>query len=96
MNCRKCQQNRGSVLLQKKDVFCNDCLIGHCTKTFRTTIGKSRLLKSEDKILVGFSGGLSSVALVDLIRRRLDEEQFQKLRFIPSLLFIDGIYSKIS
>nr|XP_046910340.1 cytoplasmic tRNA 2-thiolation protein 2-like isoform X2 [Dermatophagoides farinae] len=89
MNCRKCQQNRGSVLLQKKDVFCNDCLIGHCTKTFRTTIGKSRLLKSEDKILVGFSGGLSSVALVDLIRRRLDEEQFQKLRFIPSLLFID-------
>ncbi|OTF71931.1 cytoplasmic tRNA 2-thiolation protein 2-like protein [Euroglyphus maynei] len=90
LNCRKCQQNQGTILLQKKDVFCNNCLIDHCTKTFRSTLGKSRLIKSEDRILVGFSGGLSSVALVDLIRRGLDEEQFQKLRFIPYLLFIDG------
>lgn len=76
--------------MQKKDVFCNDCLIDYCTKTFRQTLGKSRLIKSDDRILVGFSGGLSSIALVDLIRRGLDEQQFQKLRFKPFLLFIDG------
>ncbi|XP_027201788.2 cytosolic thiouridylase subunit 2 [Dermatophagoides pteronyssinus] len=89
INCRKCQQNPGKVLLQKKDVFCNDCLIDYCTKTFRQTLGKSRLIKTNDRILVGFSGGLSSIALVDLIRRGLDEQQFQKLRFKPYLLFID-------
>ena len=97
ITCRKCNTNPGYILLQKKDVFCGDCLSQYCRQKFRATLGKSKLFSSTtnmntcDRVLVAFSGGIASVALVDLIKLGLGEDFHRKLRFVPSLIHIDGI-----
>lgn len=78
-------------MLQKKDVFCGACLVDYCTHKFRATIGKSRLVKPGNRVLVAFSGGLTSVVMADLIRRGFEEDFHRRLRFVPSFLHIDGL-----
>lgn len=90
MKCKKCQQNSGFVLLQKKDVFCGPCLSKHCIHKFRSSIGKSHLVHKDDRVLVAFSGATSSVALVDMICQGLKEDAYRKLPFVPTILCIDG------
>lgn len=88
--CRKCSINDGYVLLQKKDIYCGPCLVEYCKHKFRATLGKSKLLTPGEMVLVGLSGGTSSIALVDLIKIGLAEDIHRRLRLVPALLHIDG------
>ena len=90
IKCKKCQTNAGFVLLQQKDVFCGQCLHEYCSHKFRSTIGKSKAIRSGERVLVAFSGGINSTAMINMIEEGLNEDQHRKLRFIPSLIFING------
>ena len=60
---------------------------------FRATLGKARAVKPNEAVLVAYSGGLSSGAMVKLIQQGLEEAKGssqKKLVFKPSLLYIDG------
>ncbi|XP_074603114.1 cytosolic thiouridylase subunit 2 [Brevipalpus obovatus] len=86
--CKRCGL-ASFVCLQKKDVFCRSCFSQYCSHKFRATIGKSKLIKMKDTVLLAFSGGPSSVAMLDMVQDGLiNPDAHRKLLFIPSLLFI--------
>ena len=44
-----------------------ECFLNYSTHKFRSTFGKSRLIRDGQKVLVAFSGGQASVAMLHLI-----------------------------
>ena len=60
-------------------------------KSFERSFGKSKVIRTGDRVLIAFSGGINSSAIIDMISDGLNEVQHKKLRFIPSIVFIDGI-----
>jgi cytoplasmic tRNA 2-thiolation protein 2 len=91
--CKRCD-DKPFVILQKKDIFCRICFKEYCEHKFRSTIGRSKLIKSDHKILVAFSGGQNSVATLDLCLKTLNHRN-PVLKFLmePYLLYIDGRFS---
>lgn len=65
------------------------CFSHMVTHKFRSTIGKNKLLV-DDKVLGLCTGNQSSIALLHLLRRGVDESSGKKIRFHPAVLFIDG------
>lgn len=89
-NCKKCHSDKVFVLLQKEHCYCRICFHEYCSHKFRSTIGKTRLVKKDDKVLVAVSGGTSSMAMLDMIQEGLSlENHHRRLQFIPILLFVD-------
>lgn len=62
----------------------------YATHKFRASLGKSKLVRKGDKVLVGFSGSSSSLALLHLIMTGIKEEAHKKLVFEPCIVYIDG------
>lgn len=87
-DCKTCGA-KANVILRKRDAYCETCFLAGCTHKFRATLGKSKLVKPGYKILVAFSGGPSSTAMVRLLLDGLSEDAHKRLLFEPSLLFID-------
>ena len=62
----KCNPRGGEVL-------CWDCLCTQLTKNFRNQMTRARSSSPSEHLLVAFSGGPRSAALVQLLRRSVDE-----------------------
>ncbi|XP_041455707.1 cytoplasmic tRNA 2-thiolation protein 2-A-like isoform X1 [Lytechinus variegatus] len=86
--CMKCEE-AAVVIARVKDAFCRNCFLAYVTHRFKATIGKSRLIRDKEKVLVAFSGGQNSSAVARLIHEGRSENQHKKFRFIPSLIYID-------
>ncbi|KAH8039835.1 hypothetical protein HPB51_009091 [Rhipicephalus microplus] len=86
--CKTCG-NTAHLVLRKKDAYCKTCFVANCTHKFRATLGKSKLLKPGDKVLVAFSGGPSSAAMLRLLRDGFSEDTHKKLLFEPSLVYVE-------
>ncbi len=71
-------------------MFHRSCFLSMVTHKFRSTVGKTKLLSAEDRVLNIFLGNPSSAALLHLLQRGTDEETHKKLRFRPINLFVDG------
>lgn len=54
------------------------------------------MIKRNDKVLVGFSGNLSSTCLLSLIRYGDSLDTAKKIPFQYSILFIDGNFLHIT
>lgn len=52
-------------------------------------MGKSKLVRNNDSILISYSGGPSSCALLDLIKNSIDGDTRREQKFRPSILYID-------
>ena len=89
MQCKKCENN-AFVLLQRKDPLCCGCLYDYCSHKFRATIGKSKLVKPGERVLIAFSGGPSSAAMIHMIKDGFNADQHRRLLFVPSILHIEG------
>lgn len=61
---------------------------------FRSTIGKARAIKPNEKVLLAYSGGLSSGSMVELVKQGLQDSGPQKMKLVfkPTLFHIDGKY----
>ncbi|XP_068200967.1 cytoplasmic tRNA 2-thiolation protein 2 [Palaemon carinicauda] len=89
VTCRKCNTEKAVVVLRMKDAYCRECFLSYFVHKFRSTIGKSKQIRLGDQILIATSGGVSSSALLHLVREGLDESSHKKLRFEPACLYID-------
>ncbi|KAK9499831.1 hypothetical protein O3M35_002792 [Rhynocoris fuscipes] len=87
-NCRKCSE-KASVVLQAKFSYCRECFMEYFKHKFRATLGKTKIMKHGDKILVGFSGSASSLCLIDLIADSLKDGKKKKMMFEVNILFIN-------
>ena len=54
---------------------------------FRSAIGKSRVIVPSDKVLIAFSGGLASSALLHFVKEGIKEA---KLRFSVAVVYVNG------
>jgi len=87
-SCRKCG-GTPYIILDKVHIHCKECFLEFCNRKIRSTIGKSKLVKNNDPILIAYSGGPSSCALVDLIWNSIQSTTGRQQNFRPSLLHVD-------
>ena len=87
--CMKCSISPAVVVVRLNDPLCKSCFLAYFTHKFRATIGKSRAIKAGEKVLLAFSGGPSSSAMLHLVCEGLSDTAVKKLRFEPGLAFID-------
>lgn len=86
--CRKCGSNP-YIILDKVHVECKQCFLESCNKKVRSTIGKSKLIRNNDSVLIAYSGGPSSSALLDLISNSISAQSKREQKLIPSILHVD-------
>ncbi|XP_052816794.1 cytoplasmic tRNA 2-thiolation protein 2-A-like [Mya arenaria] len=87
--CLKCKKEPAVLITRVNDAFCRSCFQVYVTHKFRAAIGKTKLVRDGETILVAFSGGSASAALLHLIQEGLSQRAHKKLRFTPGVLFID-------
>lgn len=87
--CIKCQEEKAILITRMNDAFCRACFQVYVTHKFRATIGKTKLVRDGELVLVAFSGGPSSSALLHLIQEGLSQRAHKKLRFKPGIVYID-------
>ncbi|XP_077982237.1 cytoplasmic tRNA 2-thiolation protein 2-A-like [Glandiceps talaboti] len=87
--CMKCEESAVISLKSSNSAFCRECFLKYFIHKFRSTIGKSKLVKNGEKVLLAFSGGQSSSAMLKLVQEGLNEETHKKLRFHPGVVYID-------
>ena len=87
--CMKCCSTKAVVVVRMDDPFCRSCFLAYFTHKFRATIGKARAIRAGEKVLLAFSGGQSSSAMLHLVSEGLSPRAPRKLRFEPGIVFID-------
>lgn len=87
--CMKCALGPAVVVVRLNDPLCKSCFLAYFTHKFRATIGKARVIRAGENILLAFSGGLSSSAMLHLVCEGLSGTAPKKLRFEPGLAFVD-------
>lgn len=87
--CMKCTVSPAVVVVRLNDPLCKECFMAYFTHKFRATIGKARAIRAGEKVLLAFSGGPSSSAMLHLVCQGLSGTAPKKLRFEPGIAFID-------
>ncbi|XP_014261572.1 cytoplasmic tRNA 2-thiolation protein 2 [Cimex lectularius] len=91
-SCRKCTTVKASVVLQGKFPYCRQCFLAYFSHKFNAVLGKSKIMKSGDKILLAFSGSPSSICLLDLVQNYIDERRRKKISTSAVLLYIEEAF----
>eukprot|EP00794_Sanderia_malayensis_P008978 gene8978-9936_t len=86
--CMKCGE-KSLVLVRARDPLCRNCFLEYFTHKFRATLGKAKVIRQDEKVLVAFSGGPASCCMLNLIKEGLSENVHKKLRFYPEAVFIN-------
>lgn len=92
MNCKKCG-SLSTVILRKKDYYCDDCFMVSTNHKFRACIGKNKVLSPNENVLIGLSGGLGSAVLLDLVHYGTSLENTKKLRITPFFIHLSSKYN---
>ncbi|XP_065205039.1 cytoplasmic tRNA 2-thiolation protein 2-A [Planococcus citri] len=86
--CKKCTE-KADVVLQKRHSYCKSCFLVLVSHKFRSTLGKTKLIKHQDRILVVSYGDSNSTALLHLLEKGMSENNHKRIKFHPMVLFID-------
>ncbi|KAM3967916.1 cytosolic thiouridylase subunit 2 [Aphomia sociella] len=87
--CKKCEDH-GTIILRKKDYYCDTCFLTSINHKFRSCIGKNKILRSNENILFCLSGGAASTVLLDLVHNGISLDNHKKLRVTPYALHLIG------
>lgn len=90
--CNKCKEATPCILLRGKDSYCKPCFLLNTNHKFKLLLGKSKLIRPRDKVLVTYEIGHPSTALLHLIRDGLNLNTPKKLTFDPVFVFVDDQY----
>lgn len=71
-------------------LYYRSCFLPLVTHKFRATLGKSKLVRKGERVLICVSGSQCSMTLLDLIWAGLQQTTFKRLTFDPIILHIDG------
>lgn len=88
--CKKCESPDPVIVLRKIDVYCKNCFLAATNHKFRLMLGKYRVVKPNDNVLIVHQIGHPSTALLHFIHEGLNLTHHKKFRFKPIFLFIDG------
>lgn len=94
--CRKCRESPANVVLQNKFPYCRNCFTTMVSHKYRSTLGKSKLMKHGDRVLVAYSGSGSSVCLLNMIKMAMEDvTKKKKIKTETVVLFIDDMIPSI-
>ncbi|KAM9302030.1 cytoplasmic tRNA 2-thiolation protein 2 [Gastrophryne carolinensis] len=85
----KCKEASAVLIIRVGDAFCRSCFKEYFVHKFRAMLGKNRVVYPGEKVLLAYSGGPSSSAMIQQVQEGLSRNAPKKLRFIPAILFID-------
>ncbi|XP_011170189.2 cytoplasmic tRNA 2-thiolation protein 2 [Solenopsis invicta] len=88
--CRKDKCQNASALLVGRNSYCMTCFLNDTNHKFRAALGKSKIIRHGDLILVDHTGELNSTVLLHLIKAGMSESTHKKLIFKTVVLYIDG------
>lgn len=94
--CRKCKCENADVLLTGQSGYCQACFLSVTNHKFRAALGKSKIIRHGDAILVDHSGELNSTVLLHLIKAGMSESAHKRLIFKSVVLYIDDTAGKTS
>ncbi|XP_072943637.1 cytoplasmic tRNA 2-thiolation protein 2 [Epargyreus clarus] len=89
MICRKCE-NVGTITIKKDYCYCEICYLVYINHKFRACIGKNKVITPNESILIGLSGGIGSIVLLDLIHTGITLNTHKKLRVQPHFVHLTG------
>ncbi|XP_017879567.1 cytoplasmic tRNA 2-thiolation protein 2 [Ceratina calcarata] len=84
--CKKCGCQETYISLRSKNNYCKTCFLTMTTHKFKAALGKSKLMKLNDWVLIGHSGKVNSTVLLHLATR---ESMSKKLSLKYKVLHID-------
>ncbi|EZA59053.1 hypothetical protein DMN91_008498 [Ooceraea biroi] len=87
--CRKCRSKDIDILLVGQSGYCNACFLTATNHKFRAALGKSKIIRHGNSVLVDYSGELNSTVLLHLIKTGMSESVHKKLIFKTVVLYID-------
>ncbi|XP_053986584.1 cytoplasmic tRNA 2-thiolation protein 2 [Hylaeus volcanicus] len=87
--CKKCGCQDVRISLRGKHRYCKICFLSMLTHKFRATLGKSKLVRPSDTILIEHSGKANSNVLIHLIKANESEPANKKLKFQCKILYVD-------
>uniref|UniRef100_A0A8C5LFY7 Cytoplasmic tRNA 2-thiolation protein 2 n=1 Tax=Jaculus jaculus TaxID=51337 RepID=A0A8C5LFY7_JACJA len=87
--CVKCAEGLPVVVIRAGDAFCRDCFKAFYVHKFRAMLGKNRLIFPGEKVLLAWSGGLSSSSMVWQVLEGLSQDSAKRLRFVPGIIYVD-------
>ena len=87
--CMKCADTLAVVIVRGNDPLCKGCFLAYFVHKFRATIGKARVIRQGERVLLAFSGGLCSRAMLHMVCEGLSQSAVKKFRFIPGVVFVD-------
>uniref|UniRef100_A0A2K5F2S7 Cytoplasmic tRNA 2-thiolation protein 2 n=1 Tax=Aotus nancymaae TaxID=37293 RepID=A0A2K5F2S7_AOTNA len=93
--CVKCKEAQPVVVIRAGDAFCRGCFKAFYIHKFRAMLGKNRLIFPGEKVLLAWSGGPSSSSMVWQVLEGLSQDSAKRLRFVPGVIFIDGILASV-
>ncbi|XP_015272847.1 PREDICTED: cytoplasmic tRNA 2-thiolation protein 2 [Gekko japonicus] len=85
----KCKEGPPVLIIRVGDAFCKACFKDYFVHKFRATLGKNRCIFPGEKVLLAFSGGPASSAMVRQVQEGLSRDAAKKLRFKPGIVFVD-------
>jgi cytoplasmic tRNA 2-thiolation protein 2 len=86
--CMSCDEN-ACVVVRIADPMCRKCFEEFFIHKFRSTISKSNVFGRGERVLIAYSGGPSSSALLHLIAEGLSVNARRRLQFQAHVAFID-------
>ncbi|XP_023393471.1 cytoplasmic tRNA 2-thiolation protein 2 [Pteropus vampyrus] len=92
----KCKDVLPVVVIRAGDAFCRDCFKVFYVHKFRAVLGKNRLIFPGEKVLLAWSGGPSSSSMVWQVLEGLSRDSAKRLRFVPGVVYIDGMCGHFS
>ncbi|XP_050301388.1 cytoplasmic tRNA 2-thiolation protein 2 [Anthonomus grandis grandis] len=92
LKCNKCREEIPVVLLRHKDAYCRTCFLAGTNHKFKGLLGKSKLIRPKDRVLVSYSTGHQGTALLHLLKSGIDLSTPKKLRFEPVFVFVEDQY----
>ncbi|KAM8985735.1 cytoplasmic tRNA 2-thiolation protein 2 isoform 1-T1 [Ara ararauna] len=87
--CMKCRKGSAALIIRVGDPFCRNCFREYFMHKFRAMLGKNRIIFPGEKVLLAVSGGPASSAMLRQVQEGLSRETAKKLRFIPSVIYVD-------
>jgi len=65
--CKKCKLALATVCLRLKDAYCDDCFYTAAIHKFRANLGKNKLARSGEKVLLAYDGSVAAGSLLAML-----------------------------
>lgn len=85
----KCNQDKCIIKCELKDSMCKNCFLLFVRHKFRASLGATKIVPTDARVLVNFSGSANDVCLLSMTKLGVDDIAFKKLRVDLEVIYMD-------